>query len=340
MVAGSLLFLFGLTFGSQAYPWDSATVICLIVFGIISFALFSLNEWKLDRYAIIPMKIFNRGSIVACLVVCFCQGMVFVAGTYYLPFFFQTILGATPILSGVYLLPFAMALAVFTATTGHFIRKTGKPLIPVLFGFILMTVGFGLYVDLNRTSGWAKIVIYQIIAGCGVGPLFQSPLIAMQSFVKPSDNAAANSTFAWARMLATATSLVISQVIFQNAMGPHRSTLTVVLGPTIADQLTGDNAGANTRVIDALPDHLRGVAQDAFADSPRYVWIFCLVVSAIGLFAALWIGKKKLEEEHKETATGLEEEEKKREDAAAEVEERRRVAKLEQAQEGKAGDDT
>ena len=336
MVAGTLLFLLGLTFGGQTFPWGSATVVCLIVFGIVSFGLFFLNEWKLAKYAVVPMRVFNYGSTIACLVVCFCHGMVFIAGSYYLPFFFQTVLGASPILSGVYLLPFAMALAVFTATTGHFIRKTGKPLIPIFFGFTLMTLGFGLYVDLNRTSGWAKIIIYQLIAGTGVGPLFQSPLIAMQSFVKPGDLAAATSTFAWARMLAAATSLVIGEVIFQNAMGPHQPALFTALGSATAAQLTGNNAGANTRIVDALPGQLRTVAQDAFADSLHFMWIFYLGISTVGLFAALWIGKKKLEEKHVETNTGLIEEETKRTEAAAEAE-KRKTARIGRAEEGKAG---
>jgi hypothetical protein len=36
IIGGTLMFLFGLEFGGVNYPWDSPTVICLIVFGVSS----------------------------------------------------------------------------------------------------------------------------------------------------------------------------------------------------------------------------------------------------------------------------------------------------------------
>ena len=318
MVAATLLLLFGLVYGGQSFPWNSATVICLIVIGALSFGFFLINEWKVAMYPIIPLRIFNRGSTNACLAVCFCHGFVFIAGSYFLPLYFQAALGATPILSGVYTLPSSLAIAFFSASTGHYIRSTGKVLPPIFFGFALMTVGFGLYIDLDRTSGWAKIIIYQILSGFGIGPLFQSPLIAMQSFVKPGDIAAATSTFAWARMLACSASLVAGQAVFQNVMAKKKAALTASLGATTAAQIGGNNAGANTRIVDQLPAHDRIVAQDAFADSLRYMWIMYTAFSVVGFAAAFWIGYKRLDKQHQETRTGLEAEEAKRREALAE----------------------
>ena len=321
MIAATLLLLFGLEYGGQSFPWKSAAVICLIIVGAFCFGLFLINEWKFALYPIIPLRIFNRGSTIACLAVCFCHGCVFIAGSYYLPLYFQAVLGATPIFSGVYVLPSALALALFAASTGHFIRITGKVLPPIFFGFVLMTLGFGLYIDLDRTSGWVKIVIYQIVGGCGVGPLFQSPLIAMQSFVKPGDIAAATSTFAWARMLACAFSVVVGQAVFQNVMAKKKIGLTASLGGTTAAELGGNNAGANTRIVDSLPAQQRIVAQDAFADSLHYMWIMYMAISVVGFCAAFWIGYKRLDQQHQETKTGLEAEAAKRAEALAENQE-------------------
>jgi hypothetical protein len=49
-----------------------------------------------------------------------------------------------------------------------------------------MTLGFGLFIDFDVNSSWAKIIVYQIVAGIGVGPNFQAPLIALQSLVPVS----------------------------------------------------------------------------------------------------------------------------------------------------------
>lgn len=68
--------LLGLEFGGVTHPWDSATVICLIVFGVVVAGLFALNEWKFARYPVMPGRIFNSTSNIASLGVCFCHGFV------------------------------------------------------------------------------------------------------------------------------------------------------------------------------------------------------------------------------------------------------------------------
>jgi EmrB/QacA subfamily drug resistance transporter len=186
IVGGTIMLLLGLEFGGVTFPWKSATVICLIVFGVVTIGLFFLIEYRLAPNPIMPLDVFSKRSNLAALGVCFFHAFVFISGSYFLPLYFQAVLGATPILSGVYLLPTALSLSFLSAFTGGFIRKTGQYLPPIYFGYIFMTAGFGTFIDLGPHSSWAKIIIYQIIAGMGVGPNFQSPLIALQSLVPVS----------------------------------------------------------------------------------------------------------------------------------------------------------
>jgi EmrB/QacA subfamily drug resistance transporter len=188
MIAGTVMLLLGLEFGGVSFPWDSATVICLILFGVITIGLFFVVEHRFAPYPLMPLDLFSKRSNMAALGVCFFHAFVFISGSYFLPLYFQAVLGATPILSGVYLLPTALSLSFLSAFTGVFIKKTGQYLPCIWFGFIFMTLGFGLFIDLGLNSSWAKIIIYQIIAGIGVGPNFQSPLIALQSLVPVSSN--------------------------------------------------------------------------------------------------------------------------------------------------------
>lgn len=186
MVAGTIMVLLGLEFGGITHPWDSATVLCLIIFGAVVIGLFFLNEWRVAPYPLMPLDLFSKRSNLAALGVCFFHSFVFISGNYFLPLYFQAVLGATPILSGVYLLPTALALSSLSMCTGIFIKKTGQYLPMIYFGMCMMTLGFGLFIDFDVNSSWAKIIVYQIVAGIGVGPNFQSPLIALQSLVPVS----------------------------------------------------------------------------------------------------------------------------------------------------------
>ncbi|KAA6415833.1 MAG: major facilitator superfamily transporter [Lasallia pustulata] len=269
IAGGTVMFLLGLEFGGVSFPWASATVICLLIFGVVVWTLFVLNERKFAKYPVMPLRLFKRRSNIAALVVCFTHGMTFIAGSYFLPLYFQAVLGASPILSGVYLFPFVISLSLSSAAVGIFIRKTGQYLPPIYFGLFFMTLGFGLYIDLPAHPSWARIILYQIIAGLGVGPNFQSPLIALQSLVQPKDIATATATFGFTRNLASSISVVLGGVIFQNGMRKRRGALEAGLPATVAAQLSGGEAGANTGVVKTLPAAEKAVAAEAFADALR-----------------------------------------------------------------------
>ena len=61
-----------------------------------------------------------------------------------------------------------------SALVGIFIKNTGKFREPIWFGMIMMTLGFGLFIDLPSTKVWSKIFIYQIVAGLGVVSISES----------------------------------------------------------------------------------------------------------------------------------------------------------------------
>jgi len=168
-----------------------------------------------------------------------------------------------------------------------------------------MTLGFGLFIDLPSTRVWSKIIIYQIIAGIGVGPLFQAPLIALQSKVVPKDIATATATFGFIRNLSTAISVVIGSVIFQNQLAKKASQLTNELGPQIAGELSGGSAGANIGVIQALPTAQRTIAQKAFSSSLKDMWILYVAFAAVGIIVGLGIGTQVLSKDHEQVKTGL-----------------------------------
>lgn len=306
IVGGTLMFLFGLQFGGVTAPWDSAEVLCLIIFGVLLWVLFGIWEWKFAIYPMMPMGIFNSVSKAATLGVVFFHGYVFISGSYYLPLYFQAIRGAGPIDSGVDLLPTAISLAISSVGTGVFVKKTGMFLPPIYFGLFLLTLGYGLFIDFNASSSWTKLIIYQIIAGLGTGPLFQAPIIALQAHINPRDIGTATATLGFVRQLATSSSVVIGEVVFQNEMKKKAPTLTRVLGPRLAQQLGGGNAGANTQLIDSLPDNEKSVVRVAFADSLMPMWIMYTVFAAAGLLTALLIRKKVLSSQHEETKTGME----------------------------------
>ena len=305
VTGGTLMFLLGLEYGGVSFPWSSATVLCLLVFGFVTFVLFLINEWKVAKYPMMPPRLFTNRSNLAAFAIVLCHGIVFISGTYFLPLYFQTVLGANPILSGVYLFPFVISLSFTSALVGVFIKKTGQYLVAIWFGLFLMTIGYGLYIALPAGHTWSRIIIFQIIAGIGVGPNFQAPLLALQTHVAPRDIATATATFAFFRNFSTAISIVIGGVIFQNGMKSRESALIAATNQRIGHELGGGGAGAAAAVVKALPEPGRHAVRAIYVASLREMWIFYVCIAAIGLVVSLFIKKTTLTKTHEVRKTGL-----------------------------------
>ncbi|KAL2008277.1 hypothetical protein VTN00DRAFT_8259 [Thermoascus crustaceus] len=305
VVGGTVMFLLGLVYGGVAYPWDSPTVICLIIFGLLTLVIFVVFEWKVAKYPLAPMRLFKSPSNNATFGIAFIHGFVYIADMYYLPLYFQSVIGASPLLSGVYILPVTLMACFCSTLTGGYIKKTGRYRPPLYFGTALMLLGHGLYIDLKPYASWPRIIIYQLITAIGIGPLFQAPIISIFSQTKPADVASAAAFSSFARAMGTAISVVIGGVIFQNRMAAHYSQLRSVLPSERADMLTHGDATASTNLIQTFPAGVKQVVLKAYTDSLQAEWIFYTAVSAVALGLSFLVSKQVLSKEHKIGKTGL-----------------------------------
>ncbi|CAG8039960.1 unnamed protein product, partial [Penicillium nalgiovense] len=304
VIGSTIMLLLGLDFGGVSHPWNSATVICLIVFAGVLLGLFVVNEWKLAKYPVIPLVLFHHRSGIASFLVCFCHGYIFMGEAYYLPLYFQAVLGSSPIMSGVYILPFVLALTVSAALTGFFIQKTGVYVPAIWSGLAAMTLGVGLLINLEVTANWGKIMGFQVIAGIGIGLNFEGPLLALQAIVGAENTATATATIGFVRTLSTAISVVIGTVVFQNQMARKGSQLVSTLGEQLASQVSRD-AMADIKVIDTLPLDRKLVARQAIYGSLQTVWIMYVAFAAVGLVAGVFVEGHHLDTEHKAPVLGL-----------------------------------
>lgn len=310
VVGGTVLLLLGIEFGGVTFPWSSGPVITLIIAGIVIWVVFFLIEAKVAKYPLVPVRLLKNVSNLCILAIDFSHGFVFIAGSYFLPVYFQAVLGANALLSGVYLFPFALSLSFTSIATGYIIKKTGAYQPLITGGMLFLTLGFALFIDLPEYTSWSRVIIYQMIAGIGVGPNFQSPMMALQNSVAPHDIGAACSTFGFIRQFANAISVVLGGVVLQSQLKGHRKEMIDGgIESRVVDLLTGGSAISSVNEINRLPRFARQVARKAFAQSLSKMWIMYACIGIIGLGLTDFIRKYELATEHKQTVTGLEEQE-------------------------------
>ncbi|PIA92368.1 putative transporter [Cercospora beticola] len=302
-----LMLLLGLDFGGVVFPWNSPTVICLIIFGVVMAALFLFTEKKIAKYPLMPLEIFKNRSTSAAFAVCFCHGTVFIAASYYMPLYFQSVKQADPLRSGVLILPYAIPEAVMGIVNGFIMLKTGHYREIIWVGLVLLTIGTGLYSSLTESTSLATVIGFEIIVGFGSGCLFEAPLVAVQSTTPQDDTAAATATFGFIRNVATAMSLVLGGVVFQDGMNKRSGELERAgLDGTLIGAFSDSKAAANVELIKTIQDTMqREVVEAAYAWSIRHMWIMYCALSGTGLLVCVFIAHRKLSTEHTETKTGL-----------------------------------
>lgn len=306
----TLMLLLGLDFGGDTFPWSSPKVICLIVFGALCSLLFIYAEKRWAKYPLIPMALFKqRSNVAALLVTCF-HGIAFIPGEYYFPLYLQASKSASPLRSGVLLVPLITMTATCGVATGIIIHRTGRYRELIWIGSAALTAGTASYISLTPSSSIAHIVGVQLLSGFGAGLQFEPPLVALQAFTAQNDVATATSTFSFIRSLSLSVSIILGGVVFQNSMDTRTPRLLAAGIPrNVTMLLTGKNAAAHVHLPATLGSQVQiQAAQAAFAWSLRNCWIMYCVFSAGGFVAGWFVKGGELGREHSETVTGLREE--------------------------------
>ncbi|KAK1810009.1 hypothetical protein LTR12_015622 [Friedmanniomyces endolithicus] len=304
-----IMLLLGLDFGGAVFPWSSPTVICLIVFGIVMIGVFLFSEKKLAKYPLIPLAMFKDPSNLAIFVIGATQGICYIPAEYYLPLYFQSAKQASPLRSGVLILPITVCEGAFGILSGVIMHQTGRYREVMWAGVFLILIGTGLYISIGADTSTPKLVGFMIIGGSGCGLLFEAPVIAIQNTVSQADTATATAAFGMIRNIATSISIVLGGVIFQNSMDAQAERLRRAgLNPAVVAALTNGQAAANVEIIGTIENAVqRDVVRHAFASSFRNMWIMYTCIAAVGLIAGAFIKQGHLSKEHTETRTGIQE---------------------------------
>ncbi|KAI0154979.1 major facilitator superfamily domain-containing protein [Xylariaceae sp. FL1272] len=305
ILAVTVLTLVGLNLGGSQLA--CATVITLIVVGAATINLFIFTEHRLAKYPLLPLSVFNNKTNNAVFVLLFAHGAVLVGIEYYMPLYLQSVHQASPVRSGVLLLPLIVVQGIVEIISGWAIDYTGRYIRFLWPGSILMTLGTGLYVLLGADTTTAMVVGLEIIGAFGPALLFQAPVVAIQNSVSQEDTAAATATLFFLRNIGQSLSVVVGGVVFANSMNARQSVLAAAgLDISILEALMGRNAAANVYITRGIQDDTqRRVVIEAFAWSVRNMFLLYVAFSVTTVLASFFVKHKDLTTEHTETKTGL-----------------------------------
>ncbi|KAL5115830.1 hypothetical protein ACEQ8H_006325 [Pleosporales sp. CAS-2024a] len=298
IIAAAILLLVGLQVGSDESFAAPAAIVLIALGSVLSLAFPATQYWQESqgREPVLPLRIFKDMSNLSALGVCACDALAFNSVAYFLPLYFQVVLGRSPSTSGLIMLAVAIPLAIVSFGSGYMIERSGRFLEVLQAGLLLMTVGVGLLTSLRVSDDVGKNIAILVVLGLGFGPNFGAPLIALQTRVSQSDIAVGTAAFGFVRMIFGAVGVVAGQIVFQLLITPQLDHFVEAGMPLdVANRLARNEAVSLRKTIAGLPQDQRLVARTGLTKALTGTWILYTVVSGSGLLISFGIKRTKLE---------------------------------------------
>ncbi|KAK9419294.1 putative Major facilitator superfamily (MFS) profile domain-containing protein [Seiridium unicorne] len=279
--AMTALFFGLITGGQQGYPWGSWRIILPLVLGACGWAAFHIYQaTPICREPSMPPRLFQNRTSATGFILIFLASVIMQAIAYFLPIYFQTVKGDTPLISGVSFLPFALAIIPFGGLSGAFMSRTGlyRPLHWV--GFALSAAGAGLFSILRADSSNGAWIGFQVIAAGGTGMVFTATLPSTLAALSESDVAVATATYSFVRSLGLVWGATMAAIAFNGQVNAH---LDVITDQDIRRFLV--DGGAYTYVFSAsaeLPSQTRSQVIEVYELALRNTWLVFVSVACLG----------------------------------------------------------
>ncbi|KAF5534367.1 major facilitator superfamily transporter [Fusarium napiforme] len=300
-IAATLLLLIPISGGGVTYAWTSAFFIATVIMSIFLAVLFVLFEWKLAKLPIMPLRLYRAPHCWALYLQSFLTGLAYFGNFFYLPLYFQSVLGYDALVAGALILAVVIPTSLTSILSGQYMSRVGSYMHCILAGFALWTLGNGLTLIFDRETKLGPLIGVLIVEGAGIGFTLQPTLVGMYANGRSEDRAVTTGLRNFIRTIGGAFGVVISGVILSNTLNKELGGRGIVSNDTIA-QLTSSTYSLSRM---GLSQQDQDIILDAYMKGLCYTFLFFTVCTGLSLVLTFWVGNTSLKSPTKsEDASG------------------------------------
>jgi EmrB/QacA subfamily drug resistance transporter len=254
------------TWGGTEYRWGSWEIIGLLLIAVVAFLAFLAVERRAAE-PMLPLHVFKSRNFSVTMAMTFLVGLGLFGAMTFLPFYQQTVQGASPTVSGLLLTPLMVGSAITSILAGALTSKTGKYRIFPIMGGLIMAVGMFLLSRIGvHTSRWQTGIDY-VVLGLGMGLMMQMMSLIAQNSVDLKDMGVASSARMFFQQMGGSLGVAAFGAVFA-----HK--LTESLGS--AGSATGtkfSSASLDPATVTSLPPAVREVVYNGIAHAVQTVFL-------------------------------------------------------------------
>ncbi|KAI6083461.1 MFS general substrate transporter [Hypoxylon rubiginosum] len=301
LFGGSItMLLLALQWGGVEYAWSSSVIIGQFVGFGVTMLLFV--AWVIYRgeSALIPPRLFtvNRNPALLCAASFFVNGP-FQVIIYWLPIWFQGVLGSSPTSSGVNFFPTVISDVLASFIGAALVTQLGWWNPFLLFGEAIVCIGGGLLTTIYPDISGSHWIGYQILGGVGYSLVSNLSHLAMQASLPQDLVPLGSSTLLTLISTSCAIFLAIGQTIFQ---GRLQTNMVGVVSNDVVQEII--NSGV-TNVRSLVDESQLPTLIQQYSLSVTQVFYLPAVAPAISFFILLgckWISTKSKQSPNTEAA--------------------------------------
>ena len=305
---GALIFIpstisisYTLITGGIQEPWSSWRVLLPLILGIAGWVLYHIQQAtpSICPLPSTPPHLFTNRTSATGFVLIFLSSIVIYTISFFMPIYFQAVKLVSPLLSGVYYLPFALVLIPFAGTAGWALSRWGKYVPMHYAGFALITTGAGLLSTLDSKSSPAAWVGFQIVSSAGIALIYTATMPSTLAALKEADVAVATATYSFVRSLGFVWGVMMGGLVFN---GQVNARLGLVKDENLREALRDGAAYAFASTEGGLkaignPQSLAQVIT-VYEKSLRIVWLVMMAVGLLGFICVPLESSIELKKEH------------------------------------------
>jgi EmrB/QacA subfamily drug resistance transporter len=271
--------------------WGSTEIVALLAGGGAELVVFLIAEFTSD-HAMLDLGLFRKPAFTGGAIAAFSVSCAMFAMFLYLTLYLQTILGLSPLETGLRFLPVTALSFAVAAASGNLSARVP---IRVLLAIGLSLVGTGLLLmrGLTASSHWTSLLAGFIVAGAGVGLINPALASTAVGVVPPQRSGMASGINTTFRQVGIATGIAAFGAVFQTAIADRLATgLAGTPEAARVGQLAKAVAGgAAQSVVAAVPararPHAAEIVHGAFAAALDEILLIAGIVAFGGAVLAL-----------------------------------------------------
>jgi len=197
--------IIGLMEGTN-FGWQNPIIISLLLIGTIGLVLFAYFELKIS-HPLIDLRCFSNKVFLTGNIILFC-GQLSVISMIFWSIWLQQVIGFTPLMAGIALLPTTGPIIFFARIGGKWLDQYG-PRLPIILGTGLIVLGTFWIALMAQQNSYLWIIFGLLCCGIGTPLIMPTAVTTILSTVAPAQHGMAAGTLNTMRQIGAAFGLAI-----------------------------------------------------------------------------------------------------------------------------------